>query len=163
MEYPQDVRYTRAARMGSRGGRADQGGHHGLRPGRPRRRGLRRHPEVGAEVRAGEPFGEVESTKSVSDVYAPVSGTVVERNDELTDTPELVNSDPFGQGWMILIEVAEPADLEGLLDAGAYRSFTDRAIGATECRSDRHGPELQVRPSLDQTDREALTLARPLQ
>jgi glycine cleavage system H protein len=67
-------------------------------------------PEVGTEVRAEQPFGEVESTKSVSDVYAPVSGTVVERNDALADKPELVNSDPYGQGWMISIQVKDSGD-----------------------------------------------------
>ena len=82
-------------------------------------------PEVGTEVRAGEPFGEVESTKSVSDVYAPVTGTVVERNDRLADTPELVNQDPYGDGWMIAIRSSDAAELEALLDAAAYRSFTE--------------------------------------
>ncbi len=82
-------------------------------------------PEVGTAVRAGEPFGEVESTKSVSDVYAPVTGTVVERNDRLADTPELVNQDPYGDGWMIAIRSSDAAELEALLDAAAYRSFTE--------------------------------------
>jgi glycine cleavage system H protein len=83
-------------------------------------------PEVGAQVKAGEPFGEVESTKSVSDVYAPVSGGVVERNGALSDHPELVNEQPYGDGWMIVVEVADPSEVEGLLDAGAYREFTKR-------------------------------------
>jgi glycine cleavage system H protein len=82
-------------------------------------------PEVGTEVKAGEPFGEVESTKSVSDVYAPVTGTVTERNDALTDQPELVNNDPYGQGWMIAVEVADPAALDALMDASAYHAFTE--------------------------------------
>jgi glycine cleavage system H protein len=82
-------------------------------------------PEVGTEVRAGEPFGEVESTKSVSDVYSPVTGTVVQRNDALADHPELVNSDPYGQGWMIVIQPTEPGDLGELMDASAYRAFTE--------------------------------------
>ncbi len=82
-------------------------------------------PEVGTAVRAGEPFGEVESTKSVSDVYAPVTGTVVERNDRLADTPELVNQDPYGDGWMIAIRSSDAAELEALLDAAEYRSFTE--------------------------------------
>jgi glycine cleavage system H protein len=81
-------------------------------------------PEVGTQVTAGRPFGEVESTKSVSDVYAPVSGTVLERNDALGDAPELVNSDPYGDGWMVLIEPSDPSELEALLDAGAYRELT---------------------------------------
>jgi glycine cleavage system H protein len=89
-------------------------------------------PEVGTEVQANEPFGEVESTKSVSDVYAPVTGRVVERNAELADSPQLVNDSPYGDGWMIAIEPADPSEMEGLLDAGAYRSFTEREAGSTE-------------------------------
>jgi glycine cleavage system H protein len=81
-------------------------------------------PEPGTEVRAGEPFGEVESTKSVSDVYAPVTGTVVDRNGALADSPQLVNQDPYRNGWMIVIEVADAAELEGLMEPGAYRDLT---------------------------------------
>jgi glycine cleavage system H protein len=79
-------------------------------------------PEAGAEVTAGEACGEVESTKSVSDIYAPVSGTVVERNDQLETEPELVNSDPYGAGWMMSIRPADEAADESLLDAAAYES-----------------------------------------
>ncbi len=89
-------------------------------------------PETGAEVTAGQPFGEVESTKSVSDVYAPVSGTVIERNAQLEERPELVNSDPYGGGWMIAIEVAEGASLDSLLDAGAYASYVAEVQGQSE-------------------------------
>jgi glycine cleavage system H protein len=89
-------------------------------------------PEVGTEVKAGEPFGEVESTKSVSDVYAPVSGTVSERNAALVEAPELVNEDPYGNGWMIVIEASNPSETEGLLDAASYRSFTERESGEAE-------------------------------
>ena len=78
-------------------------------------------PEVGAQVTGGEPFGEVESTKSVSDVYASASGEVVARNDALDGSPELVNSDPYGGGWLIEVAVSDPAVLDGLLDAAAYR------------------------------------------
>ena len=77
-------------------------------------------PEPGTAVDAGEPLGEVESTKSVSDVLAPVAGTVVARNDGLDSTPELVNNDPYGEGWLVEIEPADPAALDGLLDADAY-------------------------------------------
>ncbi len=79
-------------------------------------------PEVGAQVSAGEPCGEVESTKSVSDIYAPVSGTIVARNEALDTSPELVNSDPYGEGWMIDIRPDEPDSVEGLLDAAAYEA-----------------------------------------
>ena len=82
-------------------------------------------PEAGTHVRAGETCGEVESTKSVSDIYAPVTGTVVERNDALDAAPELVNSDPYGDGWMLAIRIDDPADGSGdteLLDAAGYQS-----------------------------------------
>jgi glycine cleavage system H protein len=77
-------------------------------------------PEVGASVTAGAACGEVESTKSVSDLYAPLTGTVSARNDALDDQPELINSDPYGEGWIIEIEPADAADVDGLLDAAAY-------------------------------------------
>lgn len=80
-------------------------------------------PEVGTEVQSGQPFGEVESTKSVSDVYSPLSGKVVERNAQLEERPELVNEDPYGEGWIVAIEPSDPAQLEGLLDADAYQRF----------------------------------------
>ncbi|MEY2397791.1 MAG: glycine cleavage system protein [Actinomycetota bacterium] len=76
-------------------------------------------PEVGAEVTAGAVCGEVESTKSVSEIYAPVSGVVVEVNTAVSDNPEQVNADPYGAGWMFLIEAAPDAG-EALLDAAAY-------------------------------------------
>ena len=82
-------------------------------------------PEGGTQVRAGETCGEVESTKSVSDIYAPVSGTVVERNDALDASPELVNSDPYGDGWMLAIRIEDGGDRSGdteLLDAATYQS-----------------------------------------
>ena len=77
-------------------------------------------PEVGATVAAGEPCGEVESTKSVSDVYAPLTGTVAARNEALDAAPELVNSDPYGEGWMFEVRVSDPAALDALLSAGDY-------------------------------------------
>jgi glycine cleavage system H protein len=79
-------------------------------------------PEVGAEVMAGSTCGEIESTKSVSDVYAPVTGTVVARNESLDSAPELLNSDPYGDGWMVEIRPAEAASSEGLIDAATYQS-----------------------------------------
>jgi glycine cleavage system H protein len=82
-------------------------------------------PAEGTDVRGGEPFGEVESTKSVSDVYAPVNGVVAERNAVLEDSPELVNEDPYGDGWMIVIESTDVSDLEALLSADAYREFVE--------------------------------------
>ena len=84
-------------------------------------------PEVGASVRANEPLGEVESTKSVSDVYSPVSGTVVDRNPLIEERPELVNEQPYGDGWMVVIQPEDPALVDGLLDADAYRAFVGQA------------------------------------
>ena len=83
-------------------------------------------PAVGTQVSAGEPLGEVESTKSVSDIYAPASGTVVARNEALDDRPELINSDPYGEGWMVDIETTDGnAALTGehTLDAAAYEAY----------------------------------------
>jgi glycine cleavage system H protein len=82
-------------------------------------------PAVGAEVGPGEAVGEVESTKSVSDVYAPVAGTVSARNEALEAQPELLNSDPYGEGWIVEIDVPDPAALDSLLDAAAYRELLD--------------------------------------
>ena len=77
-------------------------------------------PAVGSEVNAGQSLGEVESTKSVSDVYAPVSGALVARNERLDQQPELLNTDPYGEGWIAEIRPADPASLAALLDAAAY-------------------------------------------
>jgi glycine cleavage system H protein len=82
-------------------------------------------PEVGAAVQASAPFGEVESTKSVSDVYSPVTGTIAERNVLVDDRPELVNEEPYGDGWLIVVEGASPGALDDLMDARAYRSFVE--------------------------------------
>ena len=78
-------------------------------------------PERGARLEAGATFSEVESTKSVSDIYAPVAGTVVEVNTELTDAPQRVNEDPYGEGWICVIEPADAAALDALLDAEGYQ------------------------------------------
>lgn len=82
-------------------------------------------PEVGAQVQAGDRFSEVESTKSVSDIYAPLTGTVVEVNGDLADHPDLVNADPYGDGWLCVIELADVASVEELLDAAAYRALVE--------------------------------------
>lgn len=80
-------------------------------------------PGIGDHVGPGQPLGEVESTKSVSDVYAPVAGEVVAANAQLTDTPELINSDPYGAGWMIELQPDDPAAANDLLDAQGYQSL----------------------------------------
>ena len=82
-------------------------------------------PTVGAQVAAGASFSEIESTKSVSDIYAPITGEVVETNHDLADAPERVNEDPYGEGWLCVLSIADPSELEQLLDPPAYRSLTE--------------------------------------
>ena len=81
-------------------------------------------PDPGSEVTAGQPLGEVESTKSVSDVYSPVTGKVVEKNLEVEQSPELINTDPYGKGWLVRIEPRE-GGLESLLSVDDYRKLTE--------------------------------------
>ncbi len=83
-------------------------------------------PDVGTVVATNQPFSEVESTKSVSDVYAPVSGTVVERNVALDERPEMVNDAPYGDGWLVLIQASDLTELQELMDAAAYRAFVEQ-------------------------------------
>ena len=82
-------------------------------------------PQVGATVEVGKPFGVVESVKAVSDVYAPVSGEVVEINEELPDAPETINTSPYEDGWMIKIKVVDPAALDHLMDSEEYQDFIE--------------------------------------
>jgi glycine cleavage system H protein len=82
-------------------------------------------PQVGTILEAGKPFGVVESVKAVSDIYAPVSGEVVEINEDLPDAPEVINTSPYEDGWMIKIKVADPAEIKDLLDAEAYQEFVN--------------------------------------
>ena len=125
MDYPEDLRYTKEHEWAR-----DEGGRV--------RVGITDYaqdalgdvvyvdlPEPGVAAQAHTPLGEVESTKSVSDVYSPVSGTVVERNTVVADRPELVNEEPYGQGWLVVIEPAESDPLAGLMDAAAYRAFVE--------------------------------------
>ena len=79
-------------------------------------------PDVGEEVSAGSVVGELESTKSVSEIYAPITGTVIARNDELDGSPELINADPYGKGWILEIRPADPTDVDALLEADAYQA-----------------------------------------
>jgi glycine cleavage system H protein len=81
-------------------------------------------PPVGATVEAGAPFGEIESTKSVSDLFAPLTGTITARNDVLEDRPELLNSDPYGEGWLVKITPTDATETDSLLDAAAYGDLT---------------------------------------
>jgi glycine cleavage system H protein len=83
-------------------------------------------PSVGEKVSKDDPFGVVESVKAVSDIYAPVSGTVLEVNEDLAESPEVVNEDPYGDGWLIKVRVSDPADLEDLMDNDEYEQMIAR-------------------------------------
>ena len=80
-------------------------------------------PEEGAAIQRGSPYGEVESVKAVSDVIAPLSGEVVEVNSKVVEAPETVNEDPYGEGWLVRIRLADPSEADGLMDAAAYRAL----------------------------------------
>jgi glycine cleavage system H protein len=80
-------------------------------------------PQPGDTVTANETYAEVESVKAVSDVFAPLSGEVTETNAALSDSPELINDDPYGQGWLIRVKLSDPSEVDGLLDVGAYRQL----------------------------------------
>ena len=82
-------------------------------------------PEVGRTVKVNDSFSEVESTKSVSDIFAPIAGTIVEVNEALADAPERLNEDPYGEGWICVIEPTDAGELDTLLDADAYRALTE--------------------------------------
>ncbi len=82
-------------------------------------------PEKGASVSAGDAFAEVESTKAVSDVYSPVSGKVIEVNEALIESPEKINEDPYGEGWIAIIELSDLSELEQLMDAQAYKELVE--------------------------------------
>lgn len=82
-------------------------------------------PEEGTAVQAGDSMGEIESTKSVSEIYAPISGTIVAKNATLADEPELINAEPYAAGWLVEIVPDDPAAVDELLDAAAYRALTE--------------------------------------
>ncbi|MFP4149665.1 MAG: glycine cleavage system protein GcvH [Nitriliruptoraceae bacterium] len=82
-------------------------------------------PTAGTNVTQGQAIGEVESTKSVSDLFAPVAGEVLSRNEDLDDRPELVNADPYGQGWLVTLRVSDPAEVARLLDAAGYAALLE--------------------------------------
>jgi len=84
-------------------------------------------PDVGSTVRAGDACGELESTKSVSDLFAPVNGTVTAVNEALADQPDLVNTDPYGEGWLLDIDVEDAAEVEALMDAETYQGQLDQS------------------------------------
>ena len=82
-------------------------------------------PTIGAEVKAGDRISEVESTQSVSDIFSPVTGTIVEVNTDLADEPQRVNDDPYGDGWLCVLRPADVSELDSLLDAAAYQAIVD--------------------------------------
>jgi glycine cleavage system H protein len=84
-------------------------------------------PKVGATLTAGKQFGVIESTKAVSDLYSPLSGKVVKVNDALTDSPQTINSDPYGAGWIVEVEPSDSKELAGLMDASAYENLLKNA------------------------------------
>ena len=84
-------------------------------------------PEIGTAVRAGDSFGELESTKSVSDIFAPVNGTVTAVNEALADQPDLVNTDPYGEGWLLDIDVEDDEEVEALMDAETYQGQLEQS------------------------------------
>lgn len=86
-------------------------------------------PEVGTEVHASQAFAEVESTKSVSDVFSPIEGSIAGLNPLIEEHPELVNEQPYGDGWLVLMTPSDPAAIDGLLDAEAYRAFVEEGDG----------------------------------
>ena len=86
-------------------------------------------PEAGEKVVKDDPFGAVESVKAVSDIYAPVSGTVTEVNDALPDNPEIINDDPYGDGWMIKVEMTDKDDLKDLMSAEEYAEYVEQQKG----------------------------------
>jgi glycine cleavage system H protein len=82
-------------------------------------------PELGEKISKDDPFGAVESVKAVSDLYAPVSGTVTEVNDALPETPELINEDPYGEGWIIKVDMSDPVELDDLMNADEYKEYCE--------------------------------------
>ena len=120
-EYPEDLRYTAEHEWVRRSGDVVRVGITAYAQDALGDIVYLQLPAVGDVVNAGTPCGEIESTKSVSDVYAPVDGTVTAVNDALDASPELVNSDPYGDGWLFELQPQDPAALDGLLDADGYR------------------------------------------
>jgi glycine cleavage system H protein len=125
MEIPEDLRYTREHEWARRKGTNVVVGITDFAQDQLGDVVFVELPDVGDPVKKGESFGVVESTKAVSELFAPISGKVVEVNDPLADAPETLNDDPYEEGWMIVIEPADPAEVDQLLDAKAYKSFVE--------------------------------------
>ena len=126
MNVPDDLRYSHRPRVGPRSRTAGSGSASPTTPRTPWATSCScRSPRSAPTVEAGGEVSEVESTKSVSDIYAPVSGTVVEVNADLADAPERLNEDPYGEGWICVIELTTPSQLDALLDADGYRQLIE--------------------------------------
>ena len=127
MEFPEDLKYTREHEWVSLDGNVAT---IGITDHAQQQLGdvvFVELPAVGDRVEKSDAFGVVESTKAVSDVYAPVSGEVAEVNDDLPDNPELLNEDPYGDGWMVKITLGDRSDLDDLMSADEYRSYLEEA------------------------------------
>jgi glycine cleavage system H protein len=127
VEYPEDLRYTKEHEWARREGDRIRVGITDFAQDALGDVVYVDLPEVGTAVQADAPFGEVESTKSVSDVYSPIGGTIVETNPAIGDRPELVNEQPYGEGWLVVVEPSDPSQFEALMDATAYRAHVDGA------------------------------------
>ena len=127
MEYPAELRYTKDHEWAKREG--DDRVRIGVTSYAVEQLGdvtLVELPEVGTDVQAHERFGDIESVKTVSELFAPVSGEVVEVNGELDESPEVVNEGPYSEGWMIVIKVTDWQEFEALMDAAAYEDFVSK-------------------------------------
>ncbi len=125
MEFPDDLRYTREHEWARKKGKNVMVGITEYAQEQLGDVVYLELPDVGDPVKKGESFGVVESTKAVSELFAPISGKVVEVNDPLADAPETINEDPYEEGWMVVIEPSDPAEVEALMDAKAYRAFLE--------------------------------------
>src|SRR5512142_2717241 len=125
MEFPEDLRYTREHEWARKKGARIVVGITDFAQDQLGDVVYVELPDVGDAVKKGESFGVVESTKAVSELFAPVSGKIVEVNDPLSDAPETINEDPYGEGWMVTIEPSDPSELDALLDPKAYSAFVE--------------------------------------
>lgn len=123
MDFPADLKYTREHEWAKQEGREVTVGITSYAQEELGDIVFLELPKAGAEVEKGKTFGVVESVKAVSDLYSPVSGKVVRINEDIIDAPETVNSDPYGKGWMIVVEISEEGDLGGLLSPGDYETY----------------------------------------
>ncbi len=125
MNFPDDLRYTREHEWARRKGKNVVVGVTEFAQDQLGDVVYLELPDIGDAVKKGEAFGVVESTKAVSELFAPISGTIVEVNDPLSDAPETVNEDPYEEGWMVVIEPSDPTELDALMDAKGYQAFLE--------------------------------------